>query len=44
MLSVVLKIGKKMKPLTINTCNSLIFILLEIFHALIDNNLQGMSK
>lgn len=29
MLSVVLKIGKKMKPLTINTCNSLIFILLE---------------
>lgn len=35
MLSVVLKIGKKMKPLTINTCNSLIFIHLEIFHALI---------
>lgn len=43
MLSVVLKIGKKMKPLTINTCNSLIFILLEIFNC-IDNNLQGMSK
>lgn len=35
MLSVVLKIEKKMKPLTINTCYSLIFILLEIFNALI---------
>lgn len=35
MLSVVLKIGKKMKPLTINTCNSLIFILSEIFNVLI---------
>lgn len=30
-----LKIGNKMKPFTINTCNSLIFILLEIFNALI---------
>lgn len=34
MLSV-LKIEKRMKPLTINTYNSLIFILLEIFNALI---------
>lgn len=35
MLSVVLKIGKKMKFLIINICNLLIFIFLEIFYVLI---------
>lgn len=35
MLSVVLKIGKKMKFLIINICNLLIFIFLEIFNVLI---------
>lgn len=35
MLSVVLKIEKKMKFLIINICNLLIFIFLEIFNVLI---------